>query len=278
MQFAATHFTCYFQIIVSFEVSLVLFIMTVASTCFKWVDLLESQFDKSWIELDSLLLQLEDDEDFAVLYNKSRRQASSLASCFSQLSHKATVVFQNNAKLEAELVHLREELASTKATIERINREKVYLSSALQSSLAKNHKLQYLTEQVKNEENVEEGETVENAEPAEEVVTEAVSDNINLDRERDLEIYSLLLTENKRLRADVIELESEMVGARLDNVYLDKELAGRIQQVRADNSCISDNDLLLISSDSATARQQHAQRHQGEDVDTDRVGDGSPEE
>ena len=91
-----------------------------------------------------------------------------------------------------------------------------------QSSLAKNHKLQNLTEQIKNEENVEEGETVENAEPAEEVVTEAVSDNSNMDRERDLEIYSLLLTENKRLRADVIELESEMVGARLDNVYLDK--------------------------------------------------------
>ena len=36
--------------------------MTVASTCFKWVDLLESQFDKSWIELDSLLLQLEEDD------------------------------------------------------------------------------------------------------------------------------------------------------------------------------------------------------------------------
>ena len=30
----------------------------------------------------------------------------------------------------------------------------------------------------------------------------------------------------------VIELESEMVGARLDNVYLDKELAGRIQQIQ----------------------------------------------
>ena len=32
-------------------------IMTVTATCFKWVDLLESQFDKSWIDLDSLLLQ-----------------------------------------------------------------------------------------------------------------------------------------------------------------------------------------------------------------------------
>jgi len=41
-----------------------------------------------------------------------------------------------------------------------------------------------------------------------------------------------LLMENKRLRAELLELESEMVGARLDNVYLDKELAGRIQQIQ----------------------------------------------
>ena len=41
-----------------------------------------------------------------------------------------------------------------------------------------------------------------------------------------------LVTENERLRGEVIELESEMIGARLDNVYLDKELAGRIQQIQ----------------------------------------------
>ena len=102
--------------------------MTVAATCFKWVDLLESQFDKSWTELDSLLLPLEDDEDFSLVYTRSRRHTSSLASCFSQLCHKASVVFQNNAKLEAELLHLREELSSTQATIEQCNKEKLYLA------------------------------------------------------------------------------------------------------------------------------------------------------
>lgn len=211
-------------------------IMTVASTCFKWVDLLESQFDKSWIELDSLLLQLEEDEDFVVLYNKSRRQASSLASCFSQLSHKATVVFQNNAKLEAELVHLREELANTQATIEKLSREKVYLSSALQSSLAKNHKVQYPDEDLKSEKSVEDVEDSEQVEDVEEteatVTTSKMGDKKIVTASRDVEICSALLAENKRLRADVIELESEMVGARLDNVYLDKELAGRIQQIQ----------------------------------------------
>ena len=115
--------------------------MTVAATCFKWADLLESQFDKSWIELDAMLTTLEDDEDFYLLHAKAQKHAASLASCFSQLSHKASVVFQNNAKLEAELIHLREETASNRATIEQINREKAYLSKALQSFLAKNHKL-----------------------------------------------------------------------------------------------------------------------------------------
>ena len=39
--------------------------MAVATTCFKWAELLETQFDKSWIELDTLLLQLEEDEDYS---------------------------------------------------------------------------------------------------------------------------------------------------------------------------------------------------------------------
>ena len=36
--------------------------MAVAAACFKWADVLENQFDKSWVELDTILCQLEDDE------------------------------------------------------------------------------------------------------------------------------------------------------------------------------------------------------------------------
>ena len=213
--------------------------MTVTATCFKWVDLLESQFDKSWIDLDSLLLQLEEDEEFAVLYNKSRRQASSLASCFSQLSHKATVVFQNNAKLEAELVNLRSELATTQATIDKLTREKAYLTSALQSSLAKNHQLRPEAEaeaevgtEVSGDADVtvEDVHDVQEVEDVQEILHRKVGDNTNIGR--DLHLCAALASENSRLRSEVIELESEMVGARLDNVYLDKELAGRIQQIQ----------------------------------------------
>ena len=36
--------------------------MAVTAACFKWADVLENQFDKSWVELDTILCQLEDDE------------------------------------------------------------------------------------------------------------------------------------------------------------------------------------------------------------------------
>ena len=86
--------------------------MAVAAACFKWADVLENQFDKSWVELDTILCQLEDDEvkeakasnlsknsscffqDFGMLHLQGRRAASSLASCFSQFAHKSTTVFQ----------------------------------------------------------------------------------------------------------------------------------------------------------------------------------------
>ena len=184
--------------------------MTVAATCFKWADLLENQFDKSWIELDTMLSTLEEDEDFYDIYAKSRRHAASLASCFSQLSHKASVVFQSNAKLEAELIHLREETASNRAAIEQISKEKAYLSKALQSSLAKNHKLTHPEEASEASEEVP-------SDPIPHASSSPLSPPV-----RDSELCSRLLSENERLRTDVIELESEMVGARLDNVYLDK--------------------------------------------------------
>ena len=54
-----------------------------------------------------------------------------------------------------------------------------------------------------------------------------------------------MFTENQQLRKQISELESEIVGARLDAKYLDKELAGRIQQIQ----------ILLASN----ATQEHKQ-------------------
>jgi len=207
--------------------------MAVASACFKWVDVLEGQFDKSWVELDSLLMQLEEDEDFAFLHTQSRRHASSLASCFSQLAHKSTVVFQNNAKLEAELMHLREEVTSAKINLEKLKADKDYLTTVLQGTLAENHKLKTNEEEASPEVDNSISDDAIEEKPVEEptsISSEKSSESKCSVRES--ETCSRLLNENKRLRAELLELESEMIGARLDNVYLDKELAGRIQQIQ----------------------------------------------
>jgi len=225
--------------------------MTVAAACFKWASVLETQFDKSWVELDSMLQQLEEDEDFAFLYGQARRPASSLASCFSQLAHKATVVFQNNAKLEAELVHLRAELGRTRELAGQLQRDKQYLTRTLQASLAANQRLR--VDQQGEETNNEEGceNNANNGEGAQQKITnsdveekedsrESFVDNATEQLEATLpteaqpegESARLLEGENTMLREELLELQSELVGARLDNVYLDKELAGRIQQIQ----------------------------------------------
>ena len=51
--------------------------------------------------------------------------------------------------------------------------------------------------------------------------------------------------DNGLMRKELIDLESEMIGARLDNVYLDKELAGRIQQIQ-----------LLLASNTSTDQKE----------------------
>ena len=58
-----------------------------------------------------------------------------------QVVHKAQTIFQNNAKYEAELIHLREEVSETRASMLKLDAEKKYLVCQLQSALLENHKL-----------------------------------------------------------------------------------------------------------------------------------------
>ena len=74
------------------------------------------------------------------LYESNRRLLTNLGSCFVQSLHKAQTVFENSAKQEAQLVHLREELAETKASLDKVEAEKKYLVCRLQSSLLENHR------------------------------------------------------------------------------------------------------------------------------------------
>lgn len=68
-----------------------------------WLDLLEKEFDKSFVDLDLLLGEI-DVEQCDITY-EGRTKMTSLSSAFAQLCHKAQTIFQNNAKLEVSINH-----------------------------------------------------------------------------------------------------------------------------------------------------------------------------
>ena len=103
-----------------------------SAVAFKWLDLLEKEFDKSYVGLDQQLacgMRLaqrlgateEAAEDAMDAYDAQRKLLSNMAQCFVQLAHKATTIAQTNAKLEAELVHCREEMTKAKATLSKVD-------------------------------------------------------------------------------------------------------------------------------------------------------------
>ncbi|XP_064071270.1 uncharacterized protein LOC113393568 isoform X1 [Vanessa tameamea] len=154
--------------------------MATTGVGFRWLDILEKEYDKACVELDASLSEL-DTEDPEVVFT-SRQKIATLSSCFAQLTHKALTIFQNSAKLEAELVDMRAELIQARAAV------------GCQEG----------------------GDMMGNVPEAGRARAEAAQ----------------LARENAALRETVLALHSELFGARLATKYLDKELAGRIQQLQ----------------------------------------------
>ncbi|XP_063361451.1 Golgi-associated PDZ and coiled-coil motif-containing protein-like [Cydia amplana] len=159
------------------------FIVKMATTGvgFRWLDILEKEFDKACVELDTSIVDLDSEESESVF--AARQKIATLSSCFAQLTHKALTIFQNSAKLEAELVDMRAELVQARAA-----------SAGLADG----------------------DDTAGSVSDASRARAEAAQ----------------LARENAALRETVLALHSELFGARLATKYLDKELAGRIQQLQ----------------------------------------------
>ncbi|KAL0840563.1 hypothetical protein ABMA28_015779 [Loxostege sticticalis] len=156
--------------------------MATTGVGFRWLDILEKEFDKACVELDTSLTDLETEEPEVVF--SARQKIATLSSCFAQLTHKALTIFQNSAKLEAELVDMRAELVHARAAS----------AGGCQDG----------------------GDGAGNVPEAARARSEAAQ----------------LARENAVLRETVLALHSELFGARLATKYLDKELAGRIQQLQ----------------------------------------------
>ncbi|KAG1659631.1 Golgi-associated PDZ and coiled-coil motif-containing protein [Nymphon striatum] len=188
------------------------------STCgMKWLEILEKEFDKAYVDLDMLLGEI--DADQMEIINESRPRMTTLSSVFVQLTHKAQTIFQNNSKFEEELATMREEVCDIKAT-------KSVLEKELHNLLLQLHAAKL---EVQSQMGVEaDSESIKKKLEGEiEIYRQESISEAKLDAELDQ-----LRKENSQLREHIVTLQSEVYGARLAAKYLDKELAGRIQQIQ----------------------------------------------
>lgn len=184
---------------------------------FRWLDLLEKEFDKTFVDLDILLGEIDPDQS-EITYD-GRQKMTQLSSTFAQLVHKAQTIFQGNAKLEAELVALRHDLVEEKAAKQVLEKEVNNLLlqlHAVQLQLHSNTGMPLDSENIKNK--------LENE-------MSIYKNNAMKEARMDCQIKQLE-KENTGLRNHVFSLQGEVYGARLAAKYLDKELAGRIQQIQ----------------------------------------------
>jgi len=67
-------------------------------SAFRWLDILENEFDKTFVGLDLLLGEI--DQEQSEITDDGRTKMTILSSCFAQLLHKTQTISQVNAKLE----------------------------------------------------------------------------------------------------------------------------------------------------------------------------------
>ncbi|EDO46649.1 predicted protein [Nematostella vectensis] len=200
--------------------------MAVAVSMFRWLDLLEKEFDKAFVDLDLLLGEIDPDQS-EITYD-GRQKMTQLSSAFAQLVHKSQTIFQSNAKLEAELVALRHDVVEEQAT-------KRVLEKEVNNLLLQLHAVQLQLHTTS-------GTHLE----SDNIRSKLLNDHSPFHIELEISKYKAdamkeakldcqvrqLEKENAALRKHIFSLQGEVYGARLAAKYLDKELAGRIQQIQ----------------------------------------------
>ncbi|XP_018981281.2 Golgi-associated PDZ and coiled-coil motif-containing protein-like isoform X1 [Cyprinus carpio] len=192
---------------------------------FRWLEVLEKEFDKAFVDVDLLLGEI--DPDQADITYEGRQKMTSLSSCFAQLCHKSQTIFQLNHKLEAQLVDLRSELTDVqaeKAVVEKEVHEQLLQLHAMQL------KLQAKGGQAVDSDSIKDRMPVPSVEDREKELEASKKEKV---KEAKLEAeVKMLKKENEALRRHIAVLQAEVYGARLAAKYLDKELAGRVQQIQ----------------------------------------------
>ncbi|KAI3364014.1 hypothetical protein L3Q82_010779 [Scortum barcoo] len=211
---------------------------------FRWLEVLEKEFDKAFVDVDLLLGEI--DPDQVDITYEGRQKMTSLSSCFAQLCHKTQTVFQLNHKLEqyksilidiaadydmpllwAQLVDLRSELTEAKAERAAIERE---VHDQLLQLHALQLQLQAKQGQAEDSDSIKDRLPAPTLEEMEQELEASKKEKLADSRlEAEVRLYK---KENEALRRHMAVLQAEVYGARLAAKYLDKELAGRVQQIQ----------------------------------------------
>ncbi|XP_074649464.1 Golgi-associated PDZ and coiled-coil motif-containing protein-like isoform X2 [Tubulanus polymorphus] len=183
----------------------------------RWLEILEKEFDKAFVDLDLLLGEI--DPDQCEITYEGRQKMTALSAAFAQLCHKAQTIFHANTKLEAqhsEKHKMFAEIEAAKTTAEaEVHNLLLQLHQAqLQLYQKSGHDIDSETIQKRLEGEMEKRRS------------EAMS-QARLEAE-----VKHLRQENQEIKQYILALQGEVYGARLAAKYLDKELAGRIQQIQ----------------------------------------------
>ena len=233
----------------------------VTATSFRWLDTLEKEFDNAYVDLDILFNELQNDSEngdlsdelLADIIENSRDKLKIMCSAWAQLVHKSQTIFQVNCKYEAQIVDLRSNLVEANAFKQASEKE-------LEKLLIELHSAQLQTQRLKSSgssssltstpltpnssaTNTTPNKTDSVADPTQ--ITDIIQKKLDEELRRrfstdNLDLNLALLKaeldeykkENQTYKEQFVNMHSEINGARLAAKYLDKELAGRIQQIQ----------------------------------------------
>lgn len=216
----------------------------IAVASFRWLDALEKEFDKSFVDLESLFMGLHGEIDSGDLSEESvsetiesaRDRIKEMCSSWSQLVHKAQTIFQMNCKLEAQIVNLKSDLVEARAFRKASEKELEKLMIELHSSQLQFQKLK-TGQSNSNNTSLNGTDGSSDADLIQKRLEEEMERRFNASNEH--MNHALLQCEldeckkeNAQLKEQIVNLNSEVYGSRLAAKYLDKELAGRIQQIQ----------------------------------------------
>jgi hypothetical protein len=238
---------------------------SVAFASFRWLDTLEKEFDKAFVDVDLMLNDLLNesengdlvDDNVADFVDNSRDKIKLMSNAWAQLVHKSQTIFQINCKLEvsivftltvlifltriirfichkAQLVNARSEVVEAKAFKQASEKELEKLMIELHSAQLQFQKLKQSNSAPNSPNGASETSSTDVIQKRleEELQKRFGSENEHMRvalLENELEV---MRKDNLKLKDEIVELNSEIYGAKLAAKYLEKELAGRIQQIQ----------------------------------------------